>query len=79
MFWTQRTNHFGDITLCEPCALIATNDGSREVGLHFDSMLEAAMVIEMMFAMVGVHAERFSTSEFGLCAECGAHKEEATA
>lgn len=77
MFWTANTIE-GPVTLCERCALRATNAGSEDsplVNKPFGSMNEFMVTVAAMEAVACIPAEdsplsRISSSETGACGNC---------
>jgi hypothetical protein len=60
------------VTLCEDCALIATNEVFVGAGMKVAAtMAEAAVTAVAMNAAAGVEDHTFSHSSSGSCANCG--------
>lgn len=66
-FWTLTLDE--PITLCEPCALEATNMGFEDIG-QFGSMKEAAFTMSALMALIGEQTD-ITSSDVGACGHCG--------
>lgn len=73
MFWTTADSAIGEITLCDRCALAATNLAAAEtVNSMFTSMEEALTILNAAAAMCGLDdLMDVTASEEGPCEQCG--------
>lgn len=67
MFWTIHSPGKGDITLCEKCALPASNAAFIIVGMKLVDSMEEASVVFDVYATLNGSPNRLSSSEFGKC------------
>lgn len=68
MFWTLDTRYGGPVTLCDVCALQATNMGMGG-DITFTSMEEADIMLGALMAMTG-QAFEIDSAESGTCQNC---------
>lgn len=73
MFWSLTTNRpqHPEVTLCEECALEATNVALAILGEEpFPTMSAAALIIDTLLATNGRDPMGFRSSEEGSCESC---------
>lgn len=76
MYWTLPTDKLGpgappSVTLCEACALSATNKALGLLGeAGFDSMTQASVILEALVSINGRPGFGFTSSPEGACGDC---------
>lgn len=71
-FWSLDVTKDRTITLCEACALAATNKAVilTEFGVAFESMNEASVVMNALLATAGQEETGIYTADSGPCMDC---------